>query len=360
MQINLGARRIHCKIVYYGPGCSGKTTNIQKVHEHMPNERKSDLTSIATKGDRTLFFDFMSLDLGQVAGMDTSFQLYTVPGQVYYKATRKLVLQGVDGLVFVADCSPDRFEANLESWRDLAENLVEYSLTLDDIPVVIQFNKRDVPGAVPTERINELINKKGFKTFESVASRGEGVLETLKAVCSMVIGKLSQKAGPERISTAAAPRTMPVRHAGNMAAGTRAAGAPLKTAAIQSPTEAMTAVAVESPVVTTAAKREVSPHAEGIAMVSLDYKTPQAKPVRAKATANGWSKPAGTTQGTDNDTIRKQFASGRPLAIVKPAAAQTAPAPTEAKGDRRRMAWIVTLGGLAAAAAGIALVYYFV
>ena len=229
MQINLGARKIHCKIVYYGPGCSGKTTNIQKVHEHMPKERKSDLTSIATEGDRTLFFDFMALDLGQVMGMDTCFQLYTVPGQVYYNATRKLVLQGVDGLVFVADCSPDRFDANIESWRDLVENLAEYGLTLDDIPVVIQFNKRDVPGAVPTEKLNQALNKKGFKTFDAVACRGEGVLETLKSVCSSVIGKLSMKTGAEKGSarTVATTQTRPAARP-SRAMGTGSA-APAKT-----------------------------------------------------------------------------------------------------------------------------------
>lgn len=198
MQINLGARKINCKIIYYGPGFSGKTTNIQKVHDLMPSNRKSDLTSIATEGDRTLFFDFMSLDLGQVMGMDTCFQLYTVPGQVYYNATRKLVLQGVDGLVFVADCSPDQVDANVESWNNLVENLAEYGLTLDNVPIIIQFNKRDVHGAVPTEQLNSLINKKGFQTFEAVACNGQGVLATLKAVCSMVFKAISDKAARNR------------------------------------------------------------------------------------------------------------------------------------------------------------------
>ena len=198
MQINLGSKRIHCKIVYYGPGYCGKTTNIQRVHDQMPVERRSDLTSIATEGDRTLFFDFMSLDLGQVMGMDTCFQLYTVPGQVYYNATRKLVLQGVDGLVFVADSSPDRMDANAESWHNLEENLKEYGLSLQELPIVIQFNKRDVSGALPVEELNRRINSIGAPTFEAVASQGEGVLPTLKGVCSTVLKSINRRVGLDK------------------------------------------------------------------------------------------------------------------------------------------------------------------
>ena len=186
MQINFGSRTVSCKIVYYGPGLSGKTTNIQEIHAQMPDDHKGDLTSIKTKGDRTLFFDFMSLDLGQVAGMDTRFQIYTVPGQVYYNATRKLVLQGADGIVFVADSDPDRMQENIDSWRNLKENLAERNRALHDLPLVVQWNKRDLANALATDEMNRKINTIGAPTFEASAIKGDGVLKTLKSVCALV------------------------------------------------------------------------------------------------------------------------------------------------------------------------------
>ena len=220
MQINFGSRSVSCKIVYYGPGLSGKTTNIQKVHDLMPGDRKGDLTSIKTEGDRTLFFDFMSLDLGKVGGMDTRFQIYTVPGQVYYDATRKLVLQGADGIVFVADSSPDRMEANLESWQNLKDNLAERKLSVTELPTVLQWNKRDVPGAVATEELNARLNDINAPTFDAVATEGTGVLDTLKAVCAMVCKQLNTRARTASASmtvkpavVAAAPEPEPVRAA---------------------------------------------------------------------------------------------------------------------------------------------------
>ena len=149
VQINFANKEIQCKIVYYGPGMSGKTTNLEVVHKKAPLNSKGDLTSIATEGDRTLFFDFMPLDLGNIAGIKTKFQLYTVPGQVYYNSTRKLVLQGVDGVVFVADSSGSMTEENLESLRNLEENLNEYGKSLANMPHVIQYNKRDAHRPVP-------------------------------------------------------------------------------------------------------------------------------------------------------------------------------------------------------------------
>ena len=145
VQINFAKKQVNAKVVYYGPGMSGKTTNLEVIHQRAPEGNRGELTSISTEGDRTLFFDFMPLDLGTVAGMRTCFQIYTVPGQVYYSSTRKLVLQGVDGLIFVADSSPNMMEENLESLRDLAENLAEYGRSIEDMPLVIQYNKRDVP-----------------------------------------------------------------------------------------------------------------------------------------------------------------------------------------------------------------------
>jgi len=193
VQINFATREVSCKIVYYGPGMCGKTTNLQQVHVKAPADRRGKLTSIATEGDRTLFFDFMPLDLGTVAGMRTKFQLYTVPGQVYYDATRKIVLEGVDGIIFVADSDPQRRQANLESWQNLEENLGEYGLDLRDVPVVIQFNKRDLPDAMPAEQINAELNELGAPTFEAVAVAGEGVMPTLRKLSQLVLTRLNEE-----------------------------------------------------------------------------------------------------------------------------------------------------------------------
>jgi signal recognition particle receptor subunit beta len=192
VQINFALKEVNCKIVYYGPGMSGKTTNLEIVHLKAPETHKGELTSIATEGDRTLFFDFMPLDLGTIAGMRTKFQLYTVPGQVYYNSTRKLVLQGVDGVIFVADSQRSKMEENLESMENLRANLAEYGKKLDEVPVVIQYNKRDLPEALPVEALNEKMNPLGLPWFEAVASTGEGVFPTLKALSSMVLESLSK------------------------------------------------------------------------------------------------------------------------------------------------------------------------
>jgi signal recognition particle receptor subunit beta len=187
VQINFGERQVTAKIVYYGPGMSGKTTNIEVVHQKAPPGNRGELTSISTDGDRTLFFDFMPLDLGTVAGLKTSFQIYTVPGQVYYNSTRKLVLQGVDGVVFVADSSATMVEENLESLRNLEQNLAEYGKDAAEIPLVIQYNKRDLPDALPFEELERLLNPRGVPSFEAVANTGQGVFPTLKALASIVI-----------------------------------------------------------------------------------------------------------------------------------------------------------------------------
>ena len=172
VQINFALKEVNCKIVFYGPGMSGKTTNLEIVHEKAPEENKGELTSISTDGDRTLFFDFMPLDLGNVAGMRTKFQLYTVPGQVYYNSTRKLVLQGVDGVIFVADSDAEKMSENIESYQNLIENLQEYGKDIRELPHVIQYNKRDHPNAMSVEDMDSQLNKFGVPTFEAVAYRG--------------------------------------------------------------------------------------------------------------------------------------------------------------------------------------------
>lgn len=192
VQINFALREVNCKIVYYGPGMSGKTTNLEIVHKKAPETNKGELTSIATEGDRTLFFDFMPLDLGTIAGMRTRFQLYTVPGQVYYNSTRKLVLQGVDGIVFVADSSESKMEENLESLENLKNNLAEYGKDARELPIVLQYNKRDLPDALSVDQLNARLNPWGVPYFEAVAITGEGVFPTLKCLSGMVLETLNR------------------------------------------------------------------------------------------------------------------------------------------------------------------------
>jgi len=219
VQINFALKEVNCKIVYYGPGMSGKTTNLEIVHQKAPEENKGDLTSISTEGDRTLFFDFMPLDLGTVAGMRTKFQLYTVPGQVYYNSTRKLVLQGVDGVIFVADSDPEKMAENIESYENLIENLTEYGKDVRELPHVLQYNKRDHPNALSVEEMDRQLNRFGVPTFEAVAVTGEGVFPTLKVLAGMVlesIDRMDNRRQPARApaSRAAAPaRPQPARAA---------------------------------------------------------------------------------------------------------------------------------------------------
>lgn len=191
--INYAAREINCKIVYYGPGLCGKTTNLQWIYDKTNPQAKGKLISLATETDRTLFFDFLPLDLGQVRGFKTRFHLYTVPGQVFYDASRKLILKGVDGIVFVADSQEARMEANAESLQNLERNLKEQGYELQTLPYVLQFNKRDLPSAVPAEEMYRQLNFKSEPTFEAVAMNGTGVFDTLKAVAKLVLTELKKK-----------------------------------------------------------------------------------------------------------------------------------------------------------------------
>jgi hypothetical protein len=207
VQINFALKEVNCKVVFYGPGMSGKTTNLEIVHQKAPEENKGELTSISTDGDRTLFFDFMPLDLGNVAGMRTKFQLYTVPGQVYYNSTRKLVLQGVDGVIFVADSDPEKMDENVESYANLIENLAEYGKDICELPHVIQYNKRDLPNALSVAEIDKILNKFGVPTFEAVACTGEGVFPTLKTVAAMVLESIEKIDGRNQRKSVAASAT---------------------------------------------------------------------------------------------------------------------------------------------------------
>jgi signal recognition particle receptor subunit beta len=192
--INYVAREINCKIVYYGPGLGGKTTNLQYVYQITSAENKGKLVSLATETERTLFFDFLPIDLGQIRGFRTRFHLYTVPGQVFYDSSRKLILKGVDGVVFVADSQEERIDANLESLANLAQNLKEHGFDLDKIPYVLQLNKRDLPNAMTVEELKQQLLVKGEPVIEAVAPQGVGVLPTLKAVARQVLVELRKSA----------------------------------------------------------------------------------------------------------------------------------------------------------------------
>jgi len=192
--INYSAREINCKIVYYGPGLCGKTTNLQYIYNSTNPSARGKMISLATETERTLFFDFLPLNLGQIRGFNVRFHLYTVPGQVFYDASRKLILKGVDGIVFVADSQKERFDANIESFQNMIDNLREQGLDLKNIPYVIQYNKRDLPNAVPVEELRKALNKEGVPDFEAVASKGVGVFETLKAIAKLVLQRLREGA----------------------------------------------------------------------------------------------------------------------------------------------------------------------
>ena len=194
---NYATKEITAKIVYYGPGLCGKTTNLQFIYDSLPSNNKSKMLSLATKTDRTLFFDFLPLDLGKIRGMRTKLQLYTVPGQVYYNSTRQLVLKGADGIVFVADSQDFAVDANVESLQNLEDNLKRQGIRIREMPTVIQYNKRDLPNALPTAELDREINKLGAPHFESVATTGIGVEETLKGITQLVLAHLVKKYGLE-------------------------------------------------------------------------------------------------------------------------------------------------------------------
>jgi mutual gliding-motility protein MglA len=192
--INFPAREINCKLVYYGPGLGGKTANLQWIYDHTGTTQKGKMISLATETDRTLFFDFLPIDLGTVRGFKTRIHLYTVPGQVFYEASRKLILKGADGVVFVADSQEERLDANLETLDNLREHLKEHKLDFSTIPYVLQLNKRDLPGVLPIEELAKQLRVKGEPITEAVAVTGQGVFETLREVAKLVLAELKKGA----------------------------------------------------------------------------------------------------------------------------------------------------------------------
>ena len=194
--VNYSTREITCKIVYYGPGRSGKTSNLHYIYGQVPEDRKGKMVSLATQTDRTLFFDFLPLDLGNISGFTTKFQLYTVPGQVYYQTTRKLVLQGADGVVFVADSQARQLQENIESMQDLHANLAEHGVDARAVPLVVQYNKQDLPRdlILDTDALDDALNFRNVPSFAADALHGTGVFETLRGISELVLKRLS--AGP--------------------------------------------------------------------------------------------------------------------------------------------------------------------
>ena len=195
--VNYATREITCKIVYYGPGRSGKTTNLHYIYSQVPSDRKGQMVSLATQTDRTLFFDFLPLDLGTISGFTTRFQLYTVPGQVYYQTTRRLVLQGADGVVFVADSQSRQLDENIESMQDLHANLAEHGVDARSVPLVLQYNKRDLPPdlLLPVPTLEDALNFRGVPSFEADALHGAGVFETLRSISELVLRRLGASKG---------------------------------------------------------------------------------------------------------------------------------------------------------------------
>lgn len=190
--VNFATKEINCKIVYYGPGLSGKTTNIKWIYDHIKPENKGEMITLATETERTLFFDFVPIEVSNVKGFKVRFHLYTTPGQIIYQASRKLILKGVDGVVFVADSQEERHDANLDTLDDMLENLKEYDIDIEELPLVFQYNKRDLPNILPVEVLRKDLNRWNRPDFEAVATKGIGVLETFKEITRQVLKKLKK------------------------------------------------------------------------------------------------------------------------------------------------------------------------
>lgn len=193
MFVNWQLRELNLKVVYYGPALSGKTTNLEQVHAKVNPARRGELISLKTQEDRTLYFDFLQIELGKISGLTPKIHLYTVPGQTYYEASRKLVLRGADGVVFVADSAPNRLRANLESWQNLNSHLTSFDMSIATIPLVVQFNKRDLPNAVAPSVLKNVLRLNGKSSFDAVATQGKGVFETLKTIINGVVKQVQKE-----------------------------------------------------------------------------------------------------------------------------------------------------------------------
>ncbi len=312
VSINYSSREVCCKIVYYGPGLSGKTTNLQYIHSKVPQTTRGNLISLATEADRTLYFDFLPINIGNINGLAAKFQLYTVPGQVYYNATRKLVLRGVDGLVFVADSQPDKMAENIESLTNLEENLREYGYDIDELAMVIQYNKRDLPGIMTVEELEARLNRRGWPYFEASATIGNGVFDTLKLIIKIVLDKAKSNSGarPRPAATAQPVASQPT---------TTPQAAPVVAAQPSTGGSAPSSVAVSAPPAAASQPQETpgqyrpfpGSHAE-----EHHERKPSAAGFTPAATVDSSSAPiernaiqsAGTGNGEDEDTSRPVMA----------------------------------------------------
>lgn len=324
VSINYATREVSCKIVYYGPGLSGKTTNLQYVHMKVPSDTKGKLISLATDSDRTLYFDFLPINIGAINGFAAKFQLYTVPGQVYYNATRKLVLRGVDGLVFVADSQHDKMDENIESFNNLKENLVEYGYKLDDIPIVIQYNKQDLPGVMTPEEMRPFLNTMNWPEFKASATEGFGVFDTLKNILKQVLDKAKSggtTSSPDRVASA------------DLEAGAPATPAPAipvpVTAAPQSPAVASQPVPEPQVQTTVAAPPLAARHTE-----EADTDPMAATPVIGISTPPVQSVPVEEVKPIRNETLIRESA---PVKVEPAAEVKYRPFPGNSAEDELRM-----------------------
>lgn len=330
VQINFARREVICKVVYYGPGMSGKTTNIEQIHLKAPQMSKGQLTSIATEGDRTLFFDFLPLDLGEIAGMRTKFQLYTVPGQVFYNSTRKLVLQGADGVVFVADSDPEKMVGNLESLKNLEENLRELGLNIKSIPLVIQFNKRDLPGASSVDEMGRQLNAVNARIVEAVAFKGEGVMQTLKELAKKVIDRLNETI-PSSSTAAQKPTPVPVSEQ----------SVPVPSAPAREPSRQPVAAQIKSGPVSSPTTPPGFKPVPWPTQAASSFKTPTSPVV-----------PHGPAKTGAGAGLAPKSFSPSPASTHKAPLKTTMPAYPKSGGKNSAMLWIVIgIAGVAAAAA---------
>src|SRR5262245_20300765 len=303
---NYSTMQMAAKVVYYGPGLCGKTTNLHYIYGHTANDSRGEMVSLETETDRTLFFDLLPIDVGQIAGFNTRIQLYTVPGQVFYNTTRKLVLKGVDGVVFVADSQRAMLRANLESFKNLEDNLAEMGLSVDTVPLVLQYNKRDLADICTVEEMNEALNPKGWPWFESSALTGQGVFETLKGVSKLTLLSLKKRLtkGPETTRPAARPpaTTAPPRPAAPPAAP--AQSAPAAPAAPPAPSAAPSQPAVPTaPAAAAKSAPPARPAKPAPAAAAAKPATPEAAPAQPAKPAAPPAKPAAPARGRSVDVL---------------------------------------------------------
>jgi hypothetical protein len=381
VQINFARKEINCKIVYYGPGLSGKTTSLEVVHQRTPQGHKGELTSISTDGDRTLFFDFMPLDLGTIAGMKVKFHLYTVPGQVYYNSTRKLVLLGADGIIFVSDSTPGRMDDNAQSMDNLRENLTEMGRDLNKIPLVIQYNKRDIPNAIALAELDSRLNPNKVPTFETSAKTGEGIFQALKAISALVLEDINSNerkfaggvggaarrpaasaAGPAGAAPKPKPAAAPVAAPGDGSTGILPAREPAKVLRPAAGRPAVAAAAQAAPAAPAAATgtamrdlaplvREPAPMRELSPDRDDEVEEPAASAVVSRSAPRA-------TMTESRAALKKEVRQVQRRSREEPAPAESAPpAAPQAQSDLKMFVFMA-LGVLAGAAAAVAAVKF--